>query len=237
MRRFVLLSLALVSVVHGAEEKARAVKVQPKLGSRKDEPMVDVAQVCPTIVIELRYATARNVTGKPIYPANARCLVRRSVAERLKKAQEELQTLKLRLKIWDAYRPAWAQQVLWDAIKNPEYVGEPSRGGSLHTFGAGVDVTLVDARGRELKMPTDFDDFTPAASTRYRGTDPVIATNLHTLQRAMSQAGFWVLRDEWWHFVSEDVKGFAPIDYPLTPEPAALPDGKAPASTPSVGPR
>jgi len=237
MWQIVLLSLALVAVVRGAEEKAPTTKPQPRIGSRKDEPMVDVAQVCPSIVIELRYATARNVTGKPIYPPKARCLVRRSVAERLKKAQGELQTLNLRLKIWDAYRPAWAQQVLWDAIKNPDYVGEPARGGSLHTFGAGVDVTLVDARGRELKMPTDFDDFTPAASTRYRGKDPVIATNLHTLQRAMSQAGFWVLRDERCHFVSEDVKGFAPIDVPLTPEAALLPEGKAPASPPGVGAR
>jgi len=86
--------------------------------------------------------------------------------------------------------------VLWDAIENPDCVSEPAQSGSRPTFGAGVDVTLVDARGRELKMPTDFDDFTPAASTRYRGKDPVIATNLHTLQRAMTQAGFWVLRDE-----------------------------------------
>lgn len=189
------------------------------MGSRSDEPMVDVAKEIPSIVIELRYATARNVTGKPIYPAKARCLVRQSVGERLKKVQAELQLLKVGLKIWDAYRPAWAQQILWDAIRNPEYVGEPARGGSLHAFGAGVDVTLVDAKNRELAMPTDFDDFTPAASRTYRGKDPVIAANLRTLQQAMSRAGFWVLRDEWWHFVSEDVKSFAPVDMPLLAEP------------------
>ena len=198
-----------------AQEKPEVA--QP--ANRHAEPMVEVAKVCPSIVIELRYATVRNVTGKAIYPPKARCLVRASVAERLKKAQEELQAQKLSLKIWDAYRPAWAQQILWDAIRNPEYVGEPARGGSLHTFGVGVDVTLVDAHGRELRMPTDFDDFTPAASRTYRGRDPVIAANLRTLQRAMVHAGFWVLRDEWWHFVAEDVKSFAPIDVPLTPEP------------------
>ena len=185
----------------------------------RGEPMVEVAAVCPSIVIELRYATARNVTGQPIYPPNARCLLRRSVALRLKKAQEELQTHKVGLKIWDAYRPKWAQQILWDTIPNREYVGEPARGGSLHSFGAGVDVTLVDAKGREMPMPTDFDDFSPAASRTYRGKDPVIAANLRTLQTAMAHAGFWVLRDEWWHFVSEDVKSFAPIDVPLVPEP------------------
>lgn len=186
---------------------------------RRAEPMVDVAKVCPSIVIELRYATARNVTGRPIYPAKARCLVRSSVADRLNKAQAELHRQRLRLKIWDAYRPAWAQRALWEAVRNPEYVGEPSRGGSLHTYGVGVDVTLVDARGRELPMPTDFDDFTPAASRFYRGNNPVIAANLQTLQRAMARAGFWVLRDEWWHFVSEDARSFKPVDMPLLAEP------------------
>ena len=209
------LALGLAAQSALAQEKPDAA--QP--ANRHAEPMVEVAKVCPSIVIELRYATVRNVTGKPIYPPHARCLLRVSVAERLKKAQEELQTQKLSLKIWDAYRPAWAQQILWDAIRDPEYVGEPARGGSLHTFGAGVDVTLVDAKGRELRMPTDFDDFTAAASRTYRGKDPVVAANLRTLQRAMVHAGFWVLRDEWWHFVSEDVKSFAPIDAPLTPEP------------------
>ena len=209
------LALWLSAASAAAQEKAAAAQ-RPDL---RAEPMVEVAKVCPSIVIELRYGTARNVTGQPIYPPHARCLVRRSVAERLKKAQEELQTRKLGLKIWDAYRPAWVQQILWDAVRNPDYVGEPARGGSLHTFGAGVDVTLVDAKGRELRMPTDFDDFTAAASRTYRGKDPTVAANLLTLQRAMVHAGFWVLRDEWWHFVSEDVKSFAPIDAPLTPEP------------------
>ena len=185
----------------------------------RDEPMVEVTAVCPSIIVELRYATARNVTGKAIYPPNARCLVRQSVAERLKKAQEELQTKGVGLKIWDAYRPAWAQQILWNAIRNPEYVGEPARGGSLHTFGVGVDVTLVDAKGRELPMPTDFDAFSPAAKRVYSGKDPAIETNLLTLQKAMTRAGFWTLRDEWWHFVAEDVKNFGPINVPLVPEP------------------
>ncbi len=209
--------LAWLAVALFATAKEKTAAARPL--DLRAEPMVEVAAVCPSIVVELRYATARNVTGRPIYPPHARCLLRRSVALRLKKAQEELQTHKVGLKIWDAYRPAWAQQILWDAIRNPEYVGEPARGGSLHTFGVGVDVTLVDAKGRELPMPTDFDDFTPAASRTYRGQDPVIAANLRMLQTAMDHAGFWVLRDEWWHFVAEDVKSFAPIDVPLSPEP------------------
>lgn len=98
-------------------------------------------------------------------------------------------------------------------------MGEPARGGSLHAYGAGVDVTLVDAKGREMPMPTDFDDFSPAAKRVYSGKDPAIETNLLTLQKAMTRAGFWTLRDEWWHFVAEDVRSFGPINVPLVPEP------------------
>ncbi len=234
-RRAVLAWLALTPFASAQEKTATPKAATPVPGSRKNEPMVELSQVCPSILIELRYATERNVTGRAIYPPQARCLVRQSVALRLKKAQEELQAQKLGLKIWDAYRPAWAQQMLWDAVRNPEYVGEPARGGSLHAYGVGVDATLVDAKGREQQMPTDFDDFTPAARRIYRGGNPVIAANLLKLQRAMSHAGFWTLRDEWWHFVAEDVRSFGVVDMPLLAEPKPALEGKPSTSPPAVG--
>ena len=82
--RLAVLALLLVARTAAAQEKPAAAR-RPDL---RAEPMVDVAEVCPSIIIELRYGTARNVTGQPIYPPNARCLLRRSVAQRLKKAQE-----------------------------------------------------------------------------------------------------------------------------------------------------
>src|SRR5688572_8264129 len=159
---------------------AAASGIEP--GTRKDEPMVDVATACPGVVIELRYATPRNLTGACIYSPDAGCFLRRSVASRLNRAQEWLRQDGLRLKIWDAYRPAWAQAILWQAIQNREVISDPGKGGSLHTRGACVDVTLVDQYGRELRMPTDFDDFTIYAASRYRGTDPLVARNLKLLQ-------------------------------------------------------
>ena len=186
--------------------------------AKRDEPMVDVAVVCPTISIELRYSTARNLTGAPLYPANARCLVRQSVAARLQRAQTRLLAAGFSLKIWDAYRPAWVQYLLWEAVRNPEFVGDPARGGSHHTRGVAVDVTLVDMMGQEAKMPTDFDDFTPAAKRKYAGADPVVATNLKLLQETMAAVGFRGLRDEWWHFVAEDAAHYAPVELPLGAE-------------------
>src|SRR4051812_23805648 len=73
--------------------------------SKRDEEMVEVTKICPSIFYELRYATTRNFTGQQIYPRGARCLLRKSVALRLKCAQEELRRQGYGLKIWDAYRP------------------------------------------------------------------------------------------------------------------------------------
>jgi D-alanyl-D-alanine dipeptidase len=168
--------------------------------SKRYESMIEVTKVYPTIFYELRYATTRNFTHQQIYPTGARCLLRQSVALRLQHAQEELRLKGYGLKIWDAYRPAWAHEVLWEAAPDPEFVAAPSAGGSWHSWGAAVDVTLVDLKGREQKMPTDFDDFTPAAMWRYTGNDPFIREHLFMLQTAMREAGFYGLRSEWWHF-------------------------------------
>ena len=187
------------------------------IAGRSEEPLVDVAKACPGIVIEMRYATRDNALGHAIYPVDARCLVRASVAERLRAAQTLLRTCGAGLKIWDAYRPGWAQRTFWQLAPNPKFVGNPERGGSLHTWGVAVDVTLVDHLKRELRMPSEFDDFSPAAARAYRGSDKIVARNLDVLQRAMTVAGFMVMRDEWWHFVARDYREFAPVDVSLTP--------------------
>ncbi len=178
--------------------------------------MVDVATACPGVMVDLRYATARNVTGARIYEPDARCLVRESVATRLNLAQRWLVTHGARLKIWDAFRPVWAHRLLWIAIQNPEVIGDPARGGSLHSYGACVDVTLADLAGKELRMPSGFDEFTSDALSNYRGPDRLIAKNLDLLQTAMKRAGFIKMRDEWWHFTASDALEFAPSYAPLS---------------------
>ena len=183
--------------------------------SQRDDPMVDIAKVCPGVCIELRYATERNFTSKVVYPLRARALIRRSVAARLRRVQDALRKQGYGLKIWDAYRPAWAQDVLWKASPNAEYLAAPSRGGSYHTWGTSVDVTLVDSQGREQKMASDFDDFSVAAKYEYVGNDPAVAARMDILGTAMKNAGFGHIRDEWWHFTAGDAATFAPVDMAL----------------------
>ncbi|HEY3901847.1 MAG TPA: M15 family metallopeptidase [Chthoniobacter sp.] len=191
-------------------------KASPRpLFSRRDEPMVDIAKVCPGICIEMRYATERNLAGWQVYPTNARALIRKSVAARLRHAQDELHKQGYGLKIWDAYRPPWAQDVLWNALPESGFLAPPSRGGSYHSWGVSVDVTLVDLQGHEQKMASGFDELTLAAKSEYVGSDPGIAQRMQTLRTAMKNAGFNGIRDEWWHFTAEDGSLFAPVDMPL----------------------
>ena len=206
-----------------------------------EDPLVDLATVDGTILVELRYATARNIAGRPLYPPGARCIVRRHVAEGLKVAQDWLRPQGYGLKVWDAYRPPAAQQALWELSKNRSFVASPDHGHAIHTWGAAVDATLVDAAGRELKMPTDFDDFTPAAAMKYRGRDPDIAHHLDLLHWAMSRGGFLGMRTEWWHFIGKKWRTCQPVQVDsLLPGKdgrwSAAPAPSAAASHPAPGP-
>jgi D-alanyl-D-alanine dipeptidase len=178
----------------------------------KYDNLVDLKSVDPTIVVELRYATPHNLTGRALYPPEMPALVRPTTAERLVKAQRILRTQGYGLKIWDTYRPMAVQMELWQKTHNDDFVADPLEGdGSLHTWGVAVDVTLVDSDGNEVAMPTGFDEFTPAAKLHYDGDDPVIKSHIKILHAAMQQGGFYGERNEWWHFVACDWKKYAPI--------------------------
>ncbi len=174
-------------------------------------PLVDIQSANPTIVVELRYAGSNNLVRHPLYPRGTRALARPEIASALTKAQAFLRRYQYGLKIWDAYRPVAVQTKLWDASHNNDYVANPEIGvGSLHSWGIAVDATLVDSWNRPVSMPSDFDDFTPAAMWRYTGSSFEIISHLRLLQYAMYRAGFWGMRTEWWHFTIADWRKFLP---------------------------
>lgn len=222
----VVLSLLVVTHVQGAENLGdwRALMASGQL--------VDLRKFDRTIQVELRYATPRNCVGQPVYPADFPCLTRPETAVRLHIAQTLLHEWGYRLKIWDAYRPAAAQAVLYKRWAGQGYVANPDDGqGSFHTWGLAVDVTLVDLLGHEVSMPSDFDVFSPDVGAMYAGTDQKVAFHLHLLQGAMSRAGFLGLRNEWWHFVVKDWPDRQPLVLPNAP--GATP-GPKPADAPNL---
>ena len=196
------------------------------LDANADGPFVDVRSVDPTITVELRYAGRNNFLGHSLYPHGTHALARPEVASALAVAQSVLRRYQYGLKIWDAYRPAAVQAELWQASHNSDYVANPEIGvGSLHSWGIAVDATLVDSRNRDVRMPTDFDDFTPAAMWPYMGLSfdkgghvrllkfaevREIVGHVRLLKAAMGKAGFCGLHTEWWHFTIVDWQKYVP---------------------------
>ena len=180
-----------------------------------DEPMVDIAKADPRIRVDIRYATPDNFTKTVLYPAG-RCLLRRSVAKRLSLVATDVASQGLGLKVWDCYRPLAIQRKLWALVPDTRYVADPSKG-SRHNRGAAVDVTLVDASGRELEMPTGYDDFSEAAHRASTAGSPAARANARRLEDAMAPHGFKGLSTEWWHFDFAGWERFPRLDVPLTP--------------------
>lgn len=180
---------------------------------RPDEPLVDLARVDPRIVLDLRYATENNFLGRKLYPV-ARCLLRESVAHRLRRVQDDLEAQGLGLKVFDGYRPLSVQKKMWEVMPDPTYVADPAKG-SRHNRGAAVDLTLVDAAGNELPMPSEFDEFTERAHRDYAGGTDEQRRNRRILQDAMERHGFTGLDSEWWHFDAPGWTSYPVLDQPL----------------------
>jgi len=166
------------------------------------------------IIIDLKYATTDNFTKKIIYP-NDICVLRRSTAEKLVKANAALKQLGYRIKVWDAYRPVYVQQLFWDMLRNSQFVANPKTGGSIHNKGCAVDVTLVNEEGNELTMPSSFDDFSSNAYRNNPSMSNDAKKNLDLLTNCMVDNGFTTLDDEWWHFVDVDSKNYILADINL----------------------
>lgn len=162
--------------------------------------LVDIRTVVPDAIVDLRYATADNFVGVPLYPAGARCLVHESLAPGLAAAAQSLRAQGLSLVFWDCYRPHQVQVTMFEAVPDPAWVAKPGPYARSHEAGRSVDVTL--ARGaRLLDMGTGFDDFSPRA-TAYAtdGLSPAQQANRALLRTAMGTGGFSVYSGEWWHF-------------------------------------
>lgn len=161
-------------------------------------PLVSIAQPAFDVDLDLRYATADNVTGRAIY-TRAEAFLHEEAAELLQRAIALARPLGYRFRIFDAFRPPEAQWRLWEAYPSDEFVADPRRG-SPHSRGAAVDLTLLDARGQELEMGTGFDSFTPQAHHARVDVCVEAQRNRAILLGIMTAAGWDFFKNEWWHY-------------------------------------
>ena len=159
------------------------------------------------VLLDLRYATDNNITGKPIYRRPA-ALLRPEARAALTAAVARAAVLGLRLKIFDAFRPMEAQWALWNFLPDARFVADPRDGTASHPRGVAVDVTLCEAAGcdetRDLNMGTGFDDMSPQSAQAALDVPAEAIRHRALLLGIMVATGWACVASEWWHFQLPD---------------------------------
>jgi D-alanyl-D-alanine dipeptidase len=187
MKPFALLSLLFLPILLFAQSA--------------DNELVNVKEIIPDIVLDLKYNTVDNFLDQKLYTTNE-CLLAHGMVKRLKVVQDSLRLRGLGLKVFDGYRPRAVQYLMWEIFPNPTYVADPSSG-SNHNRGGAVDLTLVNlATGEELVMPTAFDYFGDAAAHGWTiGLSAGQIANRELLLSIMENVGGLARYSaEWWHY-------------------------------------
>ena len=149
-------------------------------------------------VFDMKYATPDNFLKQAVYDCGE-CYLRKSTAKALVKANEEFKSLGYRIKLFDCYRPLSVQKKMWKILPGTHYVANPAKG-SKHNRGAAVDLTLVDAQGKELDMGTPFDFFGKKAHQTCTTLPKKVLENRKLLKGVLNKYNFKSIFSEWWHY-------------------------------------
>ena len=193
------------------ELRAEALKAQPPLehGTFLKPDLVELVRLDPTIKLDIRYATSNNFLGTPVY-MQARAFLQRPAADALLRAHRELKANGYGLIIHDGYRPWYVTKIFWDDTPDDKkiFVADPAEG-SKHNRGCAVDLSLYDLKtGREVEMPSGYDEMTDRAFADYVGGTAEERARRAALRQAMEKQDFLVNPKEWWHFDYKDWKQY-----------------------------
>ena len=164
----------------------------------QESDFVRLKDLSSDFVYELKYATPDNFLKQAVYDCGE-CYLRKSTAEALVKANKAFIQLGYRIKLFDCYRPLSVQKKMWKILPGTHYVANPAKG-SKHNRGAAVDLTLVDAQGKELNMGTPFDFFGKEAHHTYTEHSKEVLENRKLLKETLNKYNFKSIYSEWWHY-------------------------------------
>jgi D-alanyl-D-alanine dipeptidase len=185
--------------------------VSPEAVQLKKAGLVDIQDLDSSIVVHLLYATEDNFVGEQMYKSLREAFLQVDAAKKLVMAQKYLKQIDTRynLIVYDAARPQWAQEIMWNKVKDTpmkRYVANPVRI-SMHTYGVAVDVSILDSAGKELDMGTTVDFLgalaEPKHEAKYLASGELTreqVKNRELLRTVMKKAGFRGISNEWWHF-------------------------------------
>jgi D-alanyl-D-alanine dipeptidase len=178
-----------------------------------DAGLVDLQSIDSTILVDLRYSSTNNFMHEDVYGGLNKAYIQLSVAQDLAKCQAKLKEINpdYTLLVYDAVRPRSVQQKMWDVLDMPinektKFVSNP-KNGSIHNYGAAIDLTIATNNGDSLNMGAGFDDIRKIAYPRLESQflksgelTQVQVDNRKLLRKVMSAGGFYNIQTEWWHF-------------------------------------
>jgi len=178
-----------------------------------NKQMVEIKTLIPNIVYDLRYTTDKNFTRRNMYPSRTNnTYLRLPAARALALVQKELNERSFGLKIYDAYRPYSVTEKFWEMVLDERYVADPKKG-SGHNRGLAVDLTIIYLpTGKEIQMPTGFDNFSDTAHHTFMNLPFDALQNRKMLKDIMQKYGFTLFDTEWWHYSWPDDRKYEALD-------------------------
>ena len=187
------------------------------------EGFIKLNDIDSTIIVDLKYNTKSNFTGKIVrgYKSNT-AILSNEASNALINAQKDFKKLGFSLILFDAYRPQsavdfffeWSKD-LKDTINKNSYYPNINKSQlfplgyiankSGHSRGSTVDVSLVDiSTMKQIDMGSIYDYFGIRSSTFYPNISDSQKNNRMILYDVMINNGFKNYSKEWWHFTLEN---------------------------------
>jgi zinc D-Ala-D-Ala dipeptidase len=163
---------------------------------------------------ELKYATSDNFMKRVLYDTIRKVYVQIDVARRLAKCQDYLtgRNPDYHLLVYDGLRPLSVKWEMWNALdtipasERGKFVSNP-RNGSVHNYGAAVDLTICTSNKKPLDMGAGYDDIRkiayPSLEAEFLASGEITeqqVDNRKLLRRTLTNQGFSNIPTEWWHF-------------------------------------
>ena len=183
----------------------------------KQSGLVELVKMDPTIKLDIRYATANNFIGQPVYK-EARAFLQAPAAAALANVSRKAKQHGFGLLVFDGYRPLQVTQLFWDLTPpdKRKFVANP-KNGSRHNRGCAVDLSFYDLKtGKEVEMPSGYDEMNEKAYPNYTGGTKEQRERRDLLISLMHAEGFIVNSVEWWHYDYKDWMKYPLLDVPFS---------------------
>jgi D-alanyl-D-alanine dipeptidase len=215
-------------LVHKSLEVNKKKKITSQILLNQGDTLVPVDYFNSAIYWELKYATTDNFMHRKLYDTLKKPFIQLAIARKLAKCQQYLASINpdYHLLIYDALRPLSVQWEMWNALDTipvtdrVKFVSNPANG-SIHNYGAAVDITICSNNKTPLDMGAGYDDIRkiayPSLENEFLKSGELTVdhiSNRQLLRKVMQQQNFRNIPTEWWHF-NADSRSIIKLKYHL----------------------